>query len=66
MVESITDQFNCESTEENEFDNINNQTEDESFRIVYGLHNLVIVIHKSAGIELETSVRDEVNEEPQS
>lgn len=42
----VTYQFNCESTEEDEFDNIKNQTEDEPFRVGDGLHDFVVVRHR--------------------
>ena len=45
-VKSITDQLDCKCTEEDEFDNIKNQTEDEPFRVVNGLHDLVVVRHR--------------------
>ena len=45
-VESITDQLDCKCTEEDEFDDVENQSKDESFHIVHGLHDLVVVRHR--------------------
>lgn len=45
-VKSITDQFDCKRTEEDEFDDVENQPKDESFHIVHGLHDLVVVRHR--------------------
>ncbi len=45
-VKSITDQLDCKCTEEDEFDDVENQSKDESFHIVHGLHNLVVVRHR--------------------
>ena len=45
-VKSITDQLDCKCTEEDEFDDVENQSKDESFQIVHGLHDLVVVRHR--------------------
>ena len=45
-VKSITDQLDCKCTEEYEFDDVENQSKDESFHIVHGLHDLVVVRHR--------------------
>jgi hypothetical protein len=45
-VKSITDQLDCKCTEEDEFDDVENQSKDESFHIVHGLHDLVVVRHR--------------------
>ena len=45
-VKSITDQLDCKCTEEDEFDDVENQSKDEPFHIVHGLHDLVVVRHR--------------------
>jgi hypothetical protein len=45
-VKSITDQLDCKCTEEDEFDDVENQSKDESFQIVHRLHDLVVVRHR--------------------
>lgn len=45
-VKSITDQLDCKRTEEDEFDDVEDQPKDESFHIVHGLHDLVVVRHR--------------------
>ena len=41
----VTNQFNRQGTKEDELYDIPEQSEDEPFRVVNGLHDLIIVIH---------------------
>lgn len=45
-VKSITDQLDCKCTEKDNLDDVENQSKDESFHIVHGLHDLVVVRHR--------------------
>ena len=64
-MKSITDQLDCKCTEKDDLDDVEDESKDESFHIVHGLHDLVVVRHKTKRLKLKTGVRNEVNEEPQ-